>query len=144
MFYSASGNIIYIYIHTHTHTHSIYILICISLKIVHKIHNNWWPWEYLLLRKTCNSMGTGTYQWYETYPWRCLPVVWVWGFSWVKIVLLRWTFHGTEQPWYDSIIQDTVLHRRYGTLAEWKRWGCTTDQKMVTVQGTLICPPYSM
>jgi hypothetical protein len=54
--------------------------------------------------------------------------------------------HFMEPSNHDMIPLYKILYFIAGTglLAEWKRWGCTIDEKMVTVQGTLICPPYSM
>jgi hypothetical protein len=36
--------------------------------------------------------------------------LWECGFSWIKSLLLRETFHGNEQLWWDSAMQDTVRH----------------------------------
>jgi hypothetical protein len=50
-----------------------------------------------------------------------------------------------ERSDHDTILLYKILCfiEGMGLLAEWKRWGCATDQ-MVTVNGTLICPQYSI
>jgi hypothetical protein len=42
---------------------------------------------------------------------------------------------------YDMILLYKILYfiEGRGLLADWKRWGCAIDQKLVAVQGTVIC-----